>query len=1258
MAYRLRALSSLTAPDHVTLVRLDPTAVRRLRPERLAGGDGVPAAAGAGASAGGACADVRLPFDALRAQPMREGGEDDLVAAAASRAGGQCHAAAHVELEGSVVQWGSAHMAESAAACCAACAARADAQPGGARPCNVWVWCARAGACGAQAEGECWLKHAPANATIVRKAVGAHVGWVSGSLFAPLARVRAPPAGPLVDGPLAHGLQLVRAGGFDIGVRRESGSVELLAPLSARNFSFVLPLRDEALRLGRRTDPPFDRRERQYAHLGDVNVRVCDAARPPPAGADGGAAAAADGIELRDGACARSRLFSTGVRRGQPNATSEPAQMPAALHLAPPARGVRRLLSRDLSGLLPVDCPLRLAFWVDAVPLVGAGDAGAHDDAALASGEEVQLWWELRLKGPGEAGAPSDAAAEAGVLVGSLGLPLPFNQYFAFRSLEAVAHSCAFAEAHVGMHAGYVQVTRARGQGPVLLVLPARAHGSVGAPSARFEAWRPLRELDRLEPNYMYENSHELLLHSAAYAHAEWRAAEPWNAPTAAIVRRAHPLVRGLRLRLVPTVDAVEAALHAAGVPVAVVLPAPTITTEMLGATLWMRAPPGLALARGAERTHPRGCVALGAAPERVRSDAARAGWSAYVLRAEQAVGRCRLELTFAPPSAAGGAVVQSVSLYVAKPAAALVQSLARVANTVGWVGGEVADPWHRFPAYFGTDMSSRSALLQQSKVFMSGLSDEAGLAMPLAMAAKQLGLADALDVRRLEAMVHETLLAPPNASARVRARFLQSADDWGVRRSQLFWSDEVDADPAVAAAAPELYAACHRCWPKCWWLICWSEPEAAKTWRAFNYPHVAAIYWALYRVGSRRQPALVRAAPADWYLEAAARTALGMYAHGGRTHGLAQWGLMGGVTFVLILRDLQAALAHAAAAGDARAHARWASLEARVRGAMGARVAKWRSLPFPFGSEFPWDSTGYEEVHAWLRAFGRTAEAAETAQAILAFVGVQPHWGYAGNARRYWDFGINGKRGDLGNERELHHYAAPLNALPLVAEYEAAPHRPLLLRIGAAATLGSLTLIEPESGFVSMAWHGDPAVLARDAYSADFGVGFLGAALLSRATIAWHEPFGWVCALCDFARADGSAAPREALPTLDAPAPTAREPLPRVDALPRDAYRRRLFLAPLGLLLTAEGAAIRMARLGEPAGCVRLCMRAEPVETRRFTLELELTAASADPATALVVRCCAAGAQCARRAALGATPARVDVELRDGEAEVDVCWQ
>jgi len=29
MAYRLRALSSLTAPDHVTLVRLDPTAVRR-----------------------------------------------------------------------------------------------------------------------------------------------------------------------------------------------------------------------------------------------------------------------------------------------------------------------------------------------------------------------------------------------------------------------------------------------------------------------------------------------------------------------------------------------------------------------------------------------------------------------------------------------------------------------------------------------------------------------------------------------------------------------------------------------------------------------------------------------------------------------------------------------------------------------------------------------------------------------------------------------------------------------------------------------------------------------------------------------------------------------------------------------------------------------------------------------------------------------------------------------------------------------------
>jgi hypothetical protein len=350
----------------------------------------------------------------------------------------------------------------------------------------------------------------------------------------------------------------------------------------------------------------------------------------------------------------------------------------------------------------------------------------------------------------------------------------------------------------------------------------------------------------------------------------------------------------------------------------------------------------------------------------------------------------------------------------------------------------------------------------------------------------------------------------------------------------------------------------------------------------------------------------------------------------------------------------------------------------------MAERVAKWRSLAFPFGSEFPWDSTGYEEVHAWLRAFGRAADAAQTAQSILAFVTLSPHWAFSGSARRYWDFAINGKL-SLGNERELHHYAGTLNALPLVAEYEAAPERALLLRLGGAATLGALTTIDPATGFVSMAWHGDPSLLARDGYSADFGPGFFGGALLSRATVAYHEPFGWVCMLCDFATRPEAAAEAAAaaaggsgrseaddgeadddaaaLPVLldAAPDGVGAAALPRVDVLPRDAYRRRLFLAPLALLATTDGAAIARAALGAPrAGCARLALTPEPAGTRRATLELELTAANADRTVAeLRVRCCARdGTQCARRVALATTPARIEVELAErGSTHVDVCW-
>ena len=75
-------------------------------------------------------------------------------------------------------------------------------------------------------------------------------------------------------------------------------------------------------------------------------------------------------------------------------------------------------------------------------------------------------------------------------------------------------------------------MTRTTGEGPVLLVLPLASAGGVGG----FEAWRPLKHEDRANYDWMHEMLYEIMLHTKAYSEAEWRSAEPWELPTAALL--------------------------------------------------------------------------------------------------------------------------------------------------------------------------------------------------------------------------------------------------------------------------------------------------------------------------------------------------------------------------------------------------------------------------------------------------------------------------------------------------------------------------------------------------------------------------------------------------------------------------------------------------------------------------------------------------------------------------------------------------
>ena len=55
-----------------------------------------------------------------------------------------------------------------------------------------------------------------------------------------------------------------------------------------------------------------------------------------------------------------------------------------------------------------------------------------------------------------------------------------------------------------------------------------------------------------------------------------------------------------------------------------------------------------------------------------------------------------------------------------------------------------------------------------------------------------------------------------------------------------------------------------------------WNKARGETTWRAYNYPHVTAVYWSLYHL-ARDHQGLVKEQTWDWYLDHAFNTAMAM---------------------------------------------------------------------------------------------------------------------------------------------------------------------------------------------------------------------------------------------------------------------------------------------------------------------------------------------------------------------------------------------
>jgi hypothetical protein len=385
----------------------------------------------------------------------------------------------------------------------------------------------------------------------------------------------------------------------------------------------------------------------------------------------------------------------------------------------------------------------------------------------------------------------------------------------------------------------------------------------------------------------------------------------------------------------------------------------------------------------------------------------------------------------------------------------------------------------------------------------------------------------DPQEVAKLEQFVDSVLWG--------RLQYKDGPNQYGVRKSLFYYQPD---------QLPAGYYRSDLDW-RSW--TSWNQKASEAVDRSFNYPHVASAYWVMYRL-ARNHTGLVTNHPPQWYLDHAYETSMAMMRF---APYYAEFGQMEGDVYLWILADLKREAMTAEAT----------TMEAAMR----KRADHWNTEQYPFGSEMPWDSTGQEEVYAWTKYFGYDDKAQTTLNAVLGYDPTIPSWGYNGSARRYWDFIYGGKIQQL--ERQLHHYGSGINAVPVLAAYREHPDDLYLLRVGYGGTMGELGNID-QDGFASAAFHSFPDMLAFDPYSGDYGTGFWGYAANTATYVVHDAALGWLSFGGNLEDHGGA-----------------------IRVIPLDAFRSRLYLAPVGLWITLDAGKIRQAVFEPRTGQLRIIL-------------------------------------------------------------------
>jgi hypothetical protein len=712
------------------------------------------------------------------------------------------------------------------------------------------------------------------------------------------------------------------------------------------------------------------------------------------------------------------------------------------------------------------------------------------------------------------------------VEIGGLGIPMIFNNVLTKRSLDEAHAKCSFYDPYIGEDAGYLQVTRLSGHGPALLVVPDG--------KTPFEAYKPILDSKSNTPPAVFEDPtprsitfegfYDWMVHSRAFAENEWKNARQWNPPSSLTLAPGEEKTYGVRFLLAPAIREIEKTLAANHRPVAVGIPGYVLPTDTEARLLLKYARDVQSIA-----SEPQAALAIRPLP------ATRGGWQAYAVQGKT-WGRARMTIVYED------GLTQTIHYFVMKPAAQTVADMGHFLITRQWYG-DAQDPFHRSPSVMTYDGDAHAIVIEDSRVWIAGLGDEGGGGAWLAAIMKQLVQPNRQELDRYAQFVDGTLWGG--------LQHKEGPQQYAVRKSLFYYEP--------AAMPPGYYQ------PEFDWSTwtSWNKHDSERVDRSFDYPHVVAAYWVLYRL-ARNYQGLVSSHSWQWYLSHAFETSMAMTKFAPQ---YAVYGQMEGDIFLQVLVDLKREGMNDQAA----------ALEANMR----TRTDRWKKEAYPYGSEMPWDSTGQEEVYAWTKYFGYEDKAAVTLNAILGYDPTIPHWGYNGSARRYWDFLFAGSYKYRRLERQLHHYGSGLNAIPLLAEYREHPDDLYLLRVGYGGTMGVLTDIDQE-GFASAAFHAFPDMLRPDPISGDYGTNFFGHAWNTATYVVDDPEFGWL-AFGGNLRTEKNS----------------------IVITPLDSYRARLYVAPKGLWLTLDAGRFESVEVTAD-GAIRLGLAAATTFTPVARLRIE----------------------------------------------------